>query len=78
MPCLQVTTSMGRWLLEDAPVYNAFTGMTNNQCESFNATLKSLQKWSEVPVDTILLALYHLQTFYYNESQRGFTGKINI
>ena len=55
-------------------LYNPFTGITNNQSESFNATLKRLQRWREVPVDSILLAIYHLQAFFYNEIQRGFAG----
>ena len=36
---VQVTTSLGRWILEDTHVYNPFSGVTNNQSESFNATL---------------------------------------
>ena len=52
-------------------MYDPFSGVTNNQSESFNATLKRLQKWHEVPIDTIILSLYHNQAFYYNEIQRG-------
>lgn len=55
-------------------VYHPFTGVTNNQSESFNATLKRLQRWREVPVDSIVLSLYHLQAYYHNEIQRGFAG----
>ena len=55
-------------------MYSPFTGVTNNQSDSFNATLKRLQKRKEVPVDTILLSLYHIQAFYYNEIQRGLAG----
>lgn len=36
--------------------------------------LKRLQNWREVPVDAIVLSLYHLQAFYHNEIQRGFSG----
>ncbi len=55
-------------------MYDPFSGVTNNQSESFNATLKRLQKWHEVPIDTIILSLYHNQAFYYNEIQRGLAG----
>lgn len=57
-------------------VYQPYTGVTNNQSESFNATLKRIQKWREVPIDAIILALYHLQAYYYNEMQRGLAGNI--
>ena len=66
---------MGRWILERMKVYHPFTGVTNNQSESFNATLKRLQRWREVPVDTIVLTLYHVQAYYFNEIQRGLAGK---
>ena len=36
--------------------------------------LKRLQNWREVPVDAVVLSLYHLQAFYHNEIQRGFSG----
>ena len=36
--------------------------------------LKHLQHWKEAPIDAIVLSLYHLQTFYHNEVQRGFGG----
>ena len=55
-------------MLEDLEVYNPFSGVTTNQSESFNATMKCLQSWREVPVDAIL------QAFYYNEGQRGLCG----
>lgn len=64
----------GRWILEKMGIYNPFTGITNNQSESFNSMLKRLQSWHEVPVDVIILSLYHLQAFYYNEMQRGLAG----
>lgn len=65
---------LGRWILEDLAVYNPFSGVTTNQSESFNATLKRLNSWREVPLDGIVLSLYHLQAFYLNETQRGFAG----
>ena len=59
-------------------VYNPYSGVTSNQSESFNALLKRLQSWREVPVDAIVLALYYLQAFYSNEVQRGFAGLGNF
>ena len=55
-----------------------FTGVTNNQSESFNATLKRIQRWREVPIDSIVLSLYHLQAYYYNEIMRGLAGNFII
>lgn len=59
-------------------VYNPYSGVTSNQSESFNALLKRLQSWREVPIDAIVLALYCLQAFHSNEFQRGFAGHGNI
>ena len=53
----------------------AIDGVSLNQSESFNSTLKRLQRWREVPVDTIVLTLYHLQAFFNNEIQRGLAGE---
>ena len=36
--------------------------------------LKQYQHWIEAPVDAIVLGLYYLQIFYYNEIQRGLSG----
>ena len=69
-----MNASIGRWVLEPLKVYHPFTGVTTNQSESFNSVLKRLQKWREVPVDTIILTLYHLQAYFYNEIQRGLAG----
>ena len=70
----QVLTTLGRWVLEKLRVYSPYSGVTSNQSESFNVVLKRLQSWREVPVDAIVLSLFHLQAYYYNEVQRGFSG----
>ena len=31
-----VSTSIGRWILEECNVYNPYSGVTNNQSESMN------------------------------------------
>ena len=36
--------------------------------------LKQYQHWIAAPVDAIVLGLYHLQTYYNNEIQRGLSG----
>ena len=67
-------TCLGKWVLEPLKVYHPFTGVTTNQSEGFNSTLKRLQRWREVPVDSVVLTLYHLQAYFYNEIQRGLAG----
>ena len=65
---------VGRWNLEAFDIYNPVSGITSNQSEGFNSVLKRLQGWKEIPVDTSVLTLYHLQVYYWNEWQRGLTG----
>lgn len=36
--------------------------------------LKDLVNWKEVPLDCLVLSLYQLQAFYYNEAKRGISG----
>ena len=36
--------------------------------------LKDLQHWKEAPVDCMVLSIYQLQVFYYNEIKRGLAG----
>ena len=71
---MKVTSTLGRWILEKYGVYNPLSGVTTNQAEGFNTVLKRLQNWKEIPVDAAVLAFYHLQAFYVNETQRGFSG----
>ena len=59
-------------------LYYPLCGITTNQCESFNATIKRLQRWREVPVDSIVLALYKLKVYFHNEIQRGLAGIVFI
>ena len=67
-------TRLGRYVLERLQVYSPFSGITTNQSEAFNSVSKRLQNWREVPIDAIVLGLYHLQAFYLNEVRRGFAG----
>ena len=70
----KVVTTLGRWVLEKAGVYNPLSGITSNQSEGFNCVMKCLQNWREIPIDAGVLALYYPQAFYFNESQRGLSG----
>ena len=70
-----MTSTLGRWILEKSGVYNPVSGVTTNQAEGFNCVLKCLQSWKEIPVDAAVMALYHLQAFYFNETQRGLSGQ---
>ena len=54
-------------------VYNELSGITN-QSEGFNTLLKHYGNWKEAPVDALILGLFKLQVFYYNEIQRGYGG----
>ena len=36
--------------------------------------LKDLQDWKEAPLDSLVLSLYQLQAFYWNETKRGLPG----
>lgn len=36
--------------------------------------MKNLVNWKEVPLDCLVLSLYQLQAFYYNEAKRAISG----
>ena len=54
--------------------YNELSGITTNQSGGFNTLLKHYGNWKEAPVDALILGLFKLQVFYYNEIQRGYGG----
>ena len=56
--------SIARWAIESYGVYHPYSGVTNNQSESLNHVLKQLQEWCELPLDCMILALNHLQSYY--------------
>ena len=39
---MQVTSTIGRWILERFGVYNSFSGITTNQAEGFNTLVKAI------------------------------------
>ena len=55
-------------------MYSPLSGITTNQSEGFNTVLKQYQQWKELPIDLLVLGLYRLQIYYYNEVQRGYCG----
>ena len=68
-------TYSGRWVIEEIPgLYDPFSGITNNPSESINAVLKRMTGWQELPVDCMMLSLYHIQNYYNLEIQRGHAG----
>ena len=72
-----VPAHIGRWKLESLHLYNPYSGVTNNQSKGFNTVMKEFQAWKEAPVDSFILALYQLQSYYSNEIQRGLAGMCN-
>ena len=69
-----VPHKVGRWVLEELQLYNPYSGITNNQSEGLNRVMKDFRSWKEAPLNTVVLALYQLQAYYYNEIKRGFAG----
>ena len=70
----EVTSYAGRWILEPLGVFNGYSGVTTNQSEGFNTLLKTLTERKEYTIDSLVLALYFLQCYYWNEIQRGLAG----
>ena len=44
---------------------------TSNMCEAFNYIMKSMTEWKKMNVDSILLALNHLQNYFLIEFERA-------
>jgi len=66
--------SVGRWELEQAGLYNPYSGITNNQSEGLNHVLQSLESWHDLPLDCLMLSFYYLQGYYLSEISRGQNG----
>ena len=68
----------GRWIIEQFPsLYDHYSGITNNPSESIDTVLKRMTGWQELPVDCLMLGLFHLQNYYWIEIQRGRAGMGN-
>ena len=59
------------WVLRQAGIQNADKGITKNLSESMNAVFHRLQQWKNVPVDVIVMSMYHLCAFYLRELHRS-------
>ncbi|XP_060109597.1 uncharacterized protein LOC132582142 [Heteronotia binoei] len=46
----------------------------NNFCESMNRIIKNKSDWKEMPVDCLILSMYHMQKFFLYEFQRAYCG----
>lgn len=56
------------WAVSDIILMDDDSRITQNQSESINFVMHSMLKWKEVPVDALLLAIYHLQS---NAAEQG-------
>ena len=61
-----------KWAIRTKCNFHPINGITNNICEGFNYLLKNLQKFREVPLNTIMLAFKMLQTYHLNEVDKRF------
>ncbi|CAG2237138.1 unnamed protein product [Mytilus edulis] len=70
-----ILTHSGKWVIDKYQnLYDPYSGITNNACESMNAVIKRLNKYRELPVDCFVLSMFYLQNYYINEVQRGLAG----
>ena len=64
-----------KWVIDKYQhLYDPFSGVANNPCESMNAVIKRLNKFKELPVDCFVLSMVYLQNYYITEIQRGLAG----
>ena len=47
---------------------------TNNISESMNKLIKDEMEWKEMPVDTMALTMYYMQTYFLYEFKRAYCG----
>ena len=69
---MDIKTYCARWLIEDAGVFDPYSGVTSNSVESMHVVIKRLTEWKSVPIDSVCLSLHFLQIYYRNELLRGF------
>jgi len=66
----QVSESIGRCILKKLKIYSPLSSITNSQSEGYNTLLKFFENRKEAPLDSMILDLYQLQVYFYNEIQR--------
>ena len=64
----------GRWLLEQAGIYNEKSGITTNMSEGFNTVIKYMNNHKRMPVANMILSLFYLQNSIHVEMLRGRAG----
>ena len=67
-------TKVCKWAIEKTTKFDPYSGITQNQSESINKLLKSLNKWKEAPVDVVVLSFLRLHQYYIKEISRGRVG----
>lgn len=63
-----------KWKLLESGVYKEGTGITINAVESLNAVLGRITQNTEMPTQTFVMCLYHLDVFFSAELLRGYCG----
>ena len=66
--------SLARWAIEPVTKFDPYSGVIQNQSESLNKLMKSIQKWKECLIDVIVLSFLRLQQYYLKEISRGRAG----
>ena len=67
-------TKVCKWAIDKITRFDPYSGITQNQSESMNKLLKSLNKWKEAPVDVVVLSFLRLHQYYIKEISRGRAG----
>ena len=67
-------TKVCKWAIDKITHFDLYSGITQNQSESMNKLLRSLNKWKEAPVDFVILSFLRLHQYYIKEISRGRTG----
>lgn len=70
-------TKACRWVVDSVGLYNNWSGITSNACESINAVLAREFPDGPVAMDEAVLQLYHVVQYYNFELNRGFCSMGN-
>jgi len=63
-----------KWKLLETGLYKEGSGITINAAESLNAVLGRITQNTEMPTQTFIMCLYHLDIFFSTELLRGYCG----
>ena len=67
-------TKVCKWAIDKITRFDPYSGITQNQSESMNKLLKSLNKWKEAPADVAILSFLRLHQYYIKVISRGRAG----